>query len=251
MNLLPVGHSFTSFASINSTNIYAMERIREGMAVHGEVFFAHEQTEGRGQRGKKWWALPGENIQMTAVLQPLKLATSQPFRLSATVALAVHDWLSQTPVTGWKIKWPNDLYWGDRKAGGILIENVIQSGTWVWAVVGIGININSKTFHPDIPNATSLSLLAPEHAFDPEQLARQLCPFLEARWQMLMAGGWPTLFEQYNAVLYKSGEPQRLKRHNSTAVYKIVQVAENGQLVAGQHGEYLFDHGDVEWVVDN
>lgn len=248
MNLPPVGHSFTSFDTINSTNIHAMECIREGLAVHGQVYFAREQTEGRGQRGKKWWSPPGENIQMTIVLQPLKLAPSQHFRLSAAIALGVHDLLQKEWHTGWRIKWPNDLYWNDRKAGGILIENVIQSGKWMWAVVGIGLNVNSRQFDPALPNPTSLALVTGQW-YEVEELARRLCSFVDHRFRQLMAGGWHHMLADYNRVLYKAGEYQKLKRQSATASYLISHVDGQGMLIAGENGEYQFEFGEVEWVV--
>ena len=228
-----------------------MEQIREGLAVHGAVYFAHAQTEGRGQRGKKWWSAPGENIQMTLVLQPLQLAASQPFRLSATLALAIRDFLSGFVQNGWAIKWPNDVYWGDRKAGGILIENVMQAGNWMWAVVGIGININTLHFDAHLPNPTSLRLATQQPTYDTEALARQLCLVIEQRWQQLNSGGWPAIWKQYNQNLYKAGQLQRLKLQNTTAYYQIKGVSAQGQLIAGMHNEFRFDHGEVEWMLES
>ncbi|MCU0394564.1 MAG: biotin--[acetyl-CoA-carboxylase] ligase [Chitinophagaceae bacterium] len=248
MNPLPVGHSFSSFDTIDSTNIYAMQQIRAGLAVHGQVFSAREQTEGRGQRGRRWWSPPGENLQLTVVLQPLQLAASQPFRLSAAMALAVHDLLCAVSDDAWRIKWPNDLYRDDRKAGGILIENVIQSGKWVWAVVGIGLNVNSTRFDPALPNPISLAL-ATGQSWDADGLARQLCTCIERRWQQLLAGGWPALLADYNAVLYKAGSLQRLRRNNITTAMRIQRVNEQGMLLTGENGEYAFAHGEVEWVL--
>lgn len=248
MNLPPVGHSFSRFDTINSTNIYAMQLIREGLAVHGQAFFAARQTEGRGQRGKKWWSPPGENIQMTVVLQPRNLAASQPFRLSATIAVAVHDLLMKEVEGAWKIKWPNDLYWNDRKAGGILIENVIQSGKWMWAVVGVGINVNSARFDPSLPNPTSMALAA-GRSFDVEELSRRLCSFIDHRFRQLQAGGWHHILEDYNRALYKAGSIQKLKRNNVTTAFRINRVNEQGMLIAGENSEFHFEHGEVEWVL--
>lgn len=249
MNLPTIGHSFEVFDSIDSTNMYAMQCIREGMAVHGAVYFAHEQTQGRGQWGKKWWSEPGENIQMTMVLQPLQLAPSQYFRLSAAIAAGVHDFLHHHAAGGWNIKWPNDLYWGDRKAGGILIENVMQQNQWRWAIAGVGVNVNSTQFDPMLPNPTSLSLVAGRR-FNAELLGRSLCVFVNKRWlQLMQPGGWPEILADYNRVLFGAGSLQKLRRQNSAAHYRIVGVDEQGQLLAGENGEYHFQHGEVEWLL--
>ncbi|HSC54838.1 MAG TPA: biotin--[acetyl-CoA-carboxylase] ligase [Phnomibacter sp.] len=249
MNALSIGHSFEVFNTIDSTNMYAMSCIREGMAVHGAVYFAHEQYSGKGQRGKTWWSAPGENLQMTIVLQPLQLASSQHFRLVVAVALAVHDFLEHHSFHGWFIKWPNDLYWGDRKAGGILIENVIQEGKWRWAIAGIGVNINSTLFDKSLPNPTSLAQVTGLR-YNTEDMARNLCSFVEKRWQQLnRSSEWPSMLRAYNKVLYGAGYPQKLRKENITTAYKIVRVNEHGDLIAGENQEYQFKHGEVEWVL--
>ncbi|QGW27151.1 biotin--[acetyl-CoA-carboxylase] ligase [Phnomibacter ginsenosidimutans] len=218
MNLPTIGHSFEVFDTINSTNMYAMQCIREGMAVHGSVYFAHEQTQGRGQWGKKWWSEPGENIQLTMVLQPLQLAPSQYFRLSAAIAAGAYDFLHHHAQGGWNIKWPNDLYWGDRKAGGILIENVMQQNQWRWAVCGIGINVNSTRFDPALPNPTSLSLVAGRR-FNAELLGRSLCVFVKP--PLAAADGAPGLEPhsqrlQSGAVWGGAAAQASSAKHNST-----------------------------------
>ena len=89
---------------------------------------------------------PGENIMMSLIIDP-SLKPDQQFLSSAAVALAVRDLVTRDSRTkNRKIKWPNDLYWRDRKAGGILIESVVTGQTWRWAVVGIGLNLNQSYF---------------------------------------------------------------------------------------------------------
>lgn len=249
MNPRSIGHSFEVFDTIDSTNMYAMELVREGMAAHGQVFFAHAQTQGRGQRGRKWWSAAGENVQLSMVLEPRQLAASHTFRLIATVALGVVDFMEHHSYPGWKIKWPNDVYWGDRKAGGILIENVFQSGQWRWAVAGVGINVNSTHFDPSLPNPTSLALVAGRR-YNAELLGRSLCLFVNQRWQQLLApGGWLQLLADYNQLLYGAGQQHRLKQQNTVGTYPIKRVNEQGVLIAGSLEEYQFEFGQVEWVL--
>ena len=138
------GSFFTILDTVDSTNNYAMARIDDGLAKHGMVWFANEQTAGKGQRGKEWASEKGKNIAMSLVLSPEQLKLTSQFHLSAAVALACFEFLSGYIDGEAKIKWPNDLFWRDRKAGGILIENKLQGKTWKWAVVGIGININQE-----------------------------------------------------------------------------------------------------------
>lgn len=244
-----IGQSFEIFNEIDSTNLHAMQCIRAGMAEHGRVFFARTQTAGKGQRGKKWWSPPGQNIQLSILLKPLQLAISQSFRLNTTIALGVHDFLEAVTGTSWHIKWPNDLYQGDRKAGGILIENVVQGDEWRWSVAGIGININAAVFPDDLPNPTSVYLIT-GNSFDTVELSQRLCIHLQQRWQQLSTpGAWSALLEDYNRVLYGKGKTCRLKIGNTSGAYYISGVDDQGFLVAGHHGEYRFSHGEVSWIL--
>src|SRR6185503_3644805 len=110
-----------------STNKYAMglihnDHLTEGQdeAQHGMVIFSHEQTAGKGQRGRTWTSEKGANIALSILLNPFQLRVTAQFKLSICIATAVHQFFSKYSGVETKIKWPNDSYWRDRKAGGIL-----------------------------------------------------------------------------------------------------------------------------------
>lgn len=130
----PIGEPFIELQSIDSTNKYAMgivhgEILPEGQdePQHGMAIFAHEQTSGKGQRGKIWTSQKGANIALSILLNPFPLNLTEQFQLSVCIAVSVQQFFSNYAGNDTKIKWPNDLYWRDRKAGGVLIENVIGS----------------------------------------------------------------------------------------------------------------------------
>jgi BirA family biotin operon repressor/biotin-[acetyl-CoA-carboxylase] ligase len=244
----PIAHTFHEIATLDSTNLYAMQQIHAGLAAHGEVFFTHNQVAGRGQRGRQWWMVPGQAIAMSVVLETLKLSTSERFRLSAAMALGVLEWLRNRAPGAWMIKWPNDLYYNDRKAGGILIENVVQGGRWTKAVVGIGINMNQHAFPNHLPNPISLHQITGctyVCAFE----AQELCVFLQYYWQQLMEGGWDTILQQYNEALYGRGSVCRLRKDNAIIPCLVQGVDAQGHLLAGENHEYRFEFGDVQWVL--
>jgi BirA family biotin operon repressor/biotin-[acetyl-CoA-carboxylase] ligase len=119
-----------------------MQQVHAGMAKHGMAYMALTQTAGKGQRGKTWDSAPGQNIAMSLVLEPKSIQLSQQFCLNMAIASCCRSFFDQYAGGNTLIKWPNDIYWNDRKAGGILIESVIAasaSDNWKWAVVGIGI----------------------------------------------------------------------------------------------------------------
>lgn len=124
----PIGQPFIVLPVVDSTNNYAMAQLQQGLAGHGSTYFALEQTEGRGQRGKQWLTEPAANIMMSIVVEPGRNFISSPFIFTASIALACYDFYKKYALAdSTRIKWPNDLYWQDRKAGGVLVESVVRS----------------------------------------------------------------------------------------------------------------------------
>jgi BirA family biotin operon repressor/biotin-[acetyl-CoA-carboxylase] ligase len=243
----PIGHPFIILPSIDSTNNYAMRQIQAGMATHGITWFAREQTAGKGQRGKSWVAAPNQNIMLSTVIIP-GLAFTRQFSLSATVALACYDFYKKYAAEETSIKWPNDLYWRDRKAGGILIENVFRGSDWLYAVVGIGININQVQFDASLPNPVSLKQITGKE-YDAVQLAKELCEALDRRYQSLIAGNEGLMLQQYQQVLYKIHQPVTLKKGSMLFETTIQGVNDNGRLLTKDVIEREFDFGEVEFVI--
>jgi len=139
-------------------------------APHGYALMARSQSAGRGQRGNTWEAEPGANITLSLMLRPVRLEAARQFALSEAVALGIVDTLDSL-ITGACIKWPNDIYVGDRKICGILIENSI-TGTFISrSIAGIGLNVNQTEFRSDAPNPVSLAQLT-GRTYDVDKTAR-------------------------------------------------------------------------------
>jgi BirA family biotin operon repressor/biotin-[acetyl-CoA-carboxylase] ligase len=237
---------FTILDTVGSTNNYAMQQVYDGLAKHGMAWFAKEQTAGKGQRGKNWTGQKGKNIAMSLVLEPEKFKIASQFHLSALVALSCAEFLKTHAGGEIKIKWPNDLYWRDRKAGGILIENKLQGKIWKWAVVGIGINVNQDSFSQDLKHAISLKQVTGK-TFDVIELAKQL--------QMLLMKNLKTgktmdeTTQHYNKELYKKDEQVTLKKANIKFDTIIKSISAQGKLQTVDAIEREFDFGEVEWVL--
>ena len=241
-----IGDNFFVLNSVESTNNYAMARVHAGVSVHGDVYFAHEQTAGKGQRGKTWMARPGENITMSIVLNTEALMSTAQFLLSASVALACYDLLTKKLESDVKIKWPNDLYWRDRKAGGILIENQVTGNQWKHSVVGIGLNINQTSFG-DLQRAVSFKQVTGKD-WNPLELAKELCALLETRWTALQQHPH-SVMDAYNNCLYRKDEQVRLKKQNIAFSAWIKGVNKDGRLVTESAGVEEFSLGEVQWLV--
>lgn len=250
----PLGQPFTVLPVVDSTNNYAMAQVQAGKAGHGSVFMALEQTSGKGQRGKQWHTASGENIAMSIVVDPYPLNITQQQLLSFAVALACYDLFKKyAGEENTRIKWPNDLYWQDRKAGGILIESVISSreygaSSWEWAIIGIGININQTSFPPDLPNPVSLKQITGKN-FDPVLLAKELHNIFLQHFDELTTRGFSAIYKHYLANLYKKNERVRLRKDNRAFEATIMGVSESGRLIA-EHGIIEeFDFGAVDWML--
>lgn len=174
-----LGAPLVELSTIDSTNIYAMAQIKEGLAKSGSCYRADFQTQGKGQHGRVWESSAGQNLLCTYILELKQLDSTKKWvpehqiGFSAAIALGIRDFYDALTNGDTKIKRPNDIYWRDRKAGGILIENLVRGTEWTWAVVGIGINVNQTQFSPDAPNPVSLKQITGQN-WDIRSLQKEL-----------------------------------------------------------------------------
>jgi BirA family transcriptional regulator, biotin operon repressor / biotin---[acetyl-CoA-carboxylase] ligase len=229
--------------SVDSTNNYAMARIHEGLASDGLVCLARHQWAGKGQRGKSWQSEPGQNLMMSLVIEPGTLNLSQQFLFSTAIALGLLDLVRTLDINNWTLKWPNDIYWNDRKAAGILVESIIQGKNWLWAVAGIGMNLNQERFPADIPNPVSLQQITGKN-YDPVSIARALVPAIQKRVSVLRKKPLQILSD-FNQSLYKINQPVTLKKGEEQILTRLNGVEENGYLLT-ENGSFTL--GEVEFV---
>jgi BirA family transcriptional regulator, biotin operon repressor / biotin---[acetyl-CoA-carboxylase] ligase len=257
-NLLPqtfANHTpitpFIVLSTTESTNNYAMAKLHAGMVQHGTCFFAVEQTNGRGQRGKKWLSNPCDNITMSTLFALTDGVSANigafPFVLSAAMALACYDFIKDCGLPDVSIKWPNDVYVGDRKAAGILIENLYRGSSWDWSVVGTGVNVNQECFPPEAGNAVSFQMVTGNN-YNSLTLGKRLFRFLHERFNMLKHDTAPTVMNEYNAHLFKKGGRIKLRKGNIVFSAHIDGVAASGELVTTGAAEQRFKVGEVEFV---
>ncbi len=234
---------------VESTNIYAMDRLQANLAAHGMAFFTDNQTAGKGQHGKTWFAEPGSNMALSVVLDTASLSLAKQFPLSVMVALACYDLYSKYASDETRIKWPNDIYWRDRKAGGILIENLVRGNKWQGAVAGIGINLNQVLFPEMQRKPVSLKQITGNH-FDTVAFAKELCECMELRYQQLMQGEFAVMLLQYNERLFKKGERVKLKSGPAAFYCTVTGVSADGELEVSGGPKESFRFGEVEWVIE-
>lgn len=242
-----IGFPFHVLSTVDSTNNYAMARIAEGPVAAGYTWFAMEQTAGKGQRGKQWLSAPGENIMLTTVLQPA-LGLHQQFMLSVAVALGAFDFFRKYAGDETRIKWSNDIYWRDRKAGGILIENVLRGSVWQYAIAGMGLNINTPHFPDHLQNPVSLRQITGRE-WDTLELAHDLCTHLEQRYSQLSQDTYPGMLAEYKAHLYRLHEPALYRINGEIFQGVIHDVLPDGRLCLEKNKEILeLGFGEVEFI---
>ncbi len=140
---------------VTSTNDYLVQLCKESKAKEFYTVMAESQTNGKGQRGNTWESESGKNLTFSTVLYPTAMEAKNQFILSMLAAIACYEALGNY-TDGFSIKWPNDIYWKDKKIGGILIENELEGAYITQCIIGIGLNINQEVFHSDAPNPVSL-----------------------------------------------------------------------------------------------
>ena len=221
------------------------EKYREG-----DVVWADFQTAGRGQRGHVWHSQRGENLTFSVVLEPLFVTIAEQFSVSEVVALSLVDMLAEYGIEA-KIKWTNDIYVGDKKLVGILIEHSLAATTLRRTIVGVGINVNQREFDSSIPNPVSMAQLL-DKQLDAEEVLKCFLDNLQRNYNVLREGAKAALHERYNSLLYRKGEYHTYALPSGERFSaKIVGTAPSGALrlenEQGETKDYLFK--EVEFVI--
>jgi BirA family biotin operon repressor/biotin-[acetyl-CoA-carboxylase] ligase len=192
--IITLGEPLIELSEIDSTNMYAMEQIHAQKALSGSVYQTDFQTNGKGQHGRIWESHRGENLLCTYVLELNALkqgknwVPSEQLGLSAAVALGTQAFFMEFAGEETKIKKPNDIYWRDRKAGGILIENIVRGTDWTWTVIGIGLNINQTQFSNEAGNPVSLKQITGKD-WDIKTMQKKLAASLSASLNLWLTEG--------------------------------------------------------------
>ncbi len=206
------------FPSIASTNTLAMREADKGTP-NGTVYFADEQTAGRGRGDHGWHSAPGSGLYVSILLRP-RLAPADVLWLSLAAGLAVHDAIRQVTQLEADIRWPNDLLFGAKKFGGILTELNAEVTRVRHAVIGIGINVHQEEFPAELaPIATSLAIESGRH-WPRQELLTALLLAVHREVEALTAA--PNVQQAADRIL------DRLTRASSWVRGKRVSVEEDG-----------------------
>ena len=227
------------FDELVSTN----DEARHPRYRHGDVILARRQSGGRGQRGHLWLSPEGENLTFSLLLEPRFLSAAQQFSLLEAVALGIQSMAAACNLEAEaepRIKWTNDLYLGDRKAAGILIEHNLTDGCIARSIVGIGLNVNQVLFDPTLPNPTSLRLAAGGRSFDPEAVLAACRTAIGQWYDLLEQGDSATIHRCYLERLWRLDLPCRFRLPDGTLFTGTIRGAR-------PTGELQVEYPDGRW----
>lgn len=224
---------------------------REAKYVHGDLICAEHQSAGRGQRGHAWSSEDGKNIIFSIVLEPKFLAVGKQFLIAECVALALTDTLATYGIEA-KIKWTNDIYVGDKKITGVLIEHNYSGSTLSRTIVGIGINVNQDRFDPSLPNPVSMKQLSGVN-YERYNVMQTLYDNLMRRYAQLESGDEDALQADYHHAMYRLKQQHPFRRPDGSITMAAIQgVKPSGELILlhddGSTATYLFK--EIEFVID-
>lgn len=244
-----VGRNVVTLERIDSTNNYLKNQLSNSTPLpEGTVIMAEEQYAGRGQINNIWLSEPKKNLTFSLLLSPTFLNPEQQFLLNKAISIGINDALTKIIGTDVKIKWPNDIYFKDSKLGGVLIENILRGKNWMYAIIGIGLNVNQIDFPQDIRKVTSLKKILHQD-YDLTTVLEHLCKCIEFRYLELREEKFELINKFYLESLYKLQENHLFEINGLRTEGKITGVNEQGMLEVEIAGKLrIFNFKEITFV---
>ena len=231
---------------VTSTNELAKELLKEKKQSFPFLVQTAFQTNGKGQYRKSWESIAGENLLLSIVLKAPPIAIEKQFDISKAIAVAIRRVIVRHTKAKVCIKWPNDIYVGDKKIAGILIENTIIGQKLDTCIIGIGLNVNQIQFNSHLPNPISLKqLTTSEH--DIEVIKLQIVDEIFSRLKKLEDSGY-----EYDKYLYRKGELGKfVTKGKEEFLGVIIGVNEYGRLLIRIENNQIrsFDNNELQFIL--
>lgn len=213
---------------IDSTNRFLRE-LKDEQEDEMVVAVADFQTAGKGQGSHTWESEAGKNLLFSIKVHPRWVPVRQQFLLSMAGAIAIKEAL-ETYVDGITLKWPNDVYWNDKKISGTLIETSIDSKGIKTCIFGIGINVNQEAFHSDAPNPVSLRQIL-GHEVDKDELLQKVIEGFRRYYELLRRADNMDVSGIYHLSLYRRKGFHRYEDADGDFEGAFVEVEDDGHLI--------------------
>jgi len=212
-----------------STNLYLKQLSDTEKQADEMVVVSDFQSAGRGQIGNSWLSEANKNLTFSILYYPENLAANKSFRIVEITALSVKRTLDKY-TDGITVKWPNDIYWRDRKICGILIENDLSDKYITRSIIGIGLNINQLSFTDELPNPVSLHQITGKE-FDRMRILDQLRTEFHNLRQQAETGDDALINREYRTALYRNNGFFPFSDKNGLFEAQIHEIEPSGQLV--------------------
>ena len=224
------GYKIIKFNEIHSTNDFAWERASNNTPNHKTVILADHQTSGKGQYDRKWVADKGKNITMSVIMAFDEWLLKDGFYLNIIVSVSIIKAVKKNFGINLNIKWPNDIYYGEKKLGGILIKNRIKKSNIEHSIIGIGLNVNQDYFDISIPNPISLKMITYKIT-SLTNLIKAILDELNYSFEKVSTGKVRELHMQYKDCLFARETFRTYLINKKQKRMAIVDVKENGEIV--------------------
>ena len=215
--------------SASSTNSELKKLCSEQQLLSFSTVVAGKQTAGRGQAGNFWESEPYKNLTFSVILFPENLPAKQSFILSRIFSLAVKETLDKY-IQYVSIKWPNDIYYQDKKICGMLIENEITGANISSSIIGIGLNINQEKFISKAPNPISLKQITNE-TYNLDEISGSILCIAKEKYQQFLSGDTEKICTEYQNALYRKSGYHTYEDENGSFQACIKKVKDDGTLV--------------------
>lgn len=244
---------FIEIDETDSTNHYIKSLLATLDGVQKEprmtVAYADFQTAGRGQGTNTWESEKGKNLLFSILCHPIWVPITSQFIISEAEVLALHDALSAftDDIT---IKWPNDIYWKDKKISGTLIENTISAGHIKDCIIGTGVNINQKDFDDNLPNPVSLYQILGREV-DRMTILCDMVNKFDAYLTDVRNGNYEKIVSLYHSYLYRGHGFFKFHDNDGDFEAAIVEVEDDGHLILRDKGDHIRSYAfkEVEFII--
>ena len=230
LTTLFTGRHYTFLPEIDSTNTYLSGILGNISLPEGSVIRAVKQNAGRGQKGSIWESEGGKNLLLSFLFYPEFLTANDIFLLNKTFALGVYDFTSMWLKKNVSIKWPNDIYWKNKKIAGLLIENSVNGTSISHSILGVGVNVNQILFSKELINPISFSKIKNKE-FDLEELFNSLCSCIEIRYLQLKSEDHKRIIDEYRTALFNLEKWKTYESGKTRFKGRIIDVDESGKLI--------------------
>jgi len=233
--------------SCHSTNEVAHDLL-QAEAEEGTIVITDDQLAGKGQGGNQWLSPPHLNLTFSLILRPYFLLPNQQFLITIAISLGIKDALEEVLPGEIKVKWPNDIYFDNKKIAGILIENTLRGNSFDSCIVGIGINVNQTVFE-DVIKATSMKAVIGKTLNLNNELNNVLAA-ISSYYNKLKTGGFEIIRAQYHECLLGLNETRDFSSSKGKLIGRIQGTDEFGRLLVESEGKVCaYQHKELQMIL--